>query len=153
MAPKRFTVSKVTDPTMYHDTSVSMALTLDILDFEAWDDYYSEILSDMFDKEPMCVQHCMSYTADEKQAQMIEGFVSGKDWLKSFEDWGPHIEKVVGKMLVPTRCQLQGPPGDIEEIKKVMDETPFKDICVYFESDTRGFRRKNAHEIMRAKMH
>ena len=68
--------TKVTDPTMYHDTSVSMALTIDVIDFEAWDDYYSEILNDIFDKEPNCVQHCMSYTADEKQSQFIAAHVN-----------------------------------------------------------------------------
>jgi len=153
MAPKRFTVSKVTDPTMFHDTSVSMALTMDVLDFEAWDDYYSEILTDMFDKEPMCVQHCMSYTPDEKQAQMIESWVKAEDFIEHFGFMQKHIEKVMGKMIIPTRAQLQGPPGDVEKVKAVMDETPFKDICVYFESDTRGFRRNNAHTIMRGKLH
>jgi len=150
MAPKRFTVSKVLDESMFHDTSVSMTVHMDILDFDKYEEYWSEYLEDIYQKEPKCLQYTASTSADEKIMFIVEAWVDGQSLCDHFGNVLPHMDKW---SLAPKEIHVNGPPQDMELCKKFFDETPVKDIFNYYVSDTRGFRRKNAHEIMRGKLH
>jgi len=150
MAPKRFTVSKVLDPTMIHDTSVSLCVHFSVQDFDKYEEYWSEYLEDIYLKEPKCLQYTQSYSEDETKLFLVEAWVDGESLCEHFGNVVPHLDKW---HITPVEVHVNGPPSDMEVCMKFFSETPVKDIFNYYISDVRGFRRKNAHEIMRGKLH